>query len=391
MNPADKYEHPQPIMYADVDSLVIETKGNHAGAFLIKNTGGGVLAGRILSRCAGLTFEPAEFEGNNQEINYTFDAQAAGLGIGDAVSTRFFITTNGGEKEIPVSAKLTKMSITTPEGHTIANIRDFYEYAPKYPAQARRLFTSGEFYMLLLASGYEYPEVYESLHKDANRERAMDNFFILSGLKNRTGLSILSPCQIEFSQKPHENDMLFGSIKVAKTDGGYVSVPVTKNSAADWLTLSAGNLTTADFDENNTASINFNIDPTRIKTDFTRELVQIGDDTTEIIYRRQPLLSLKLNRETYRYADKGTIEVINNTGSNMQVAVFCPENYIRFAARSFPIGQIGEIPFDIKLSTFINAQMLFRKLPFMHTLIEVRAKIPGNEYKKTLPITVGEW
>jgi hypothetical protein len=75
----------------------------------------------------------------------------------------------------------------------------------------------------------------------------------------------------------------------------------------------------------------------------------------------------------------------------MQVSAFCPESYVRFSARSFPVGARGEIPFEVKLSTFLNAQMLFRKLPYMQTTIELKAKIPGKEYKKTLEITVGEW
>ncbi|MCL1884844.1 MAG: DUF5717 family protein [Defluviitaleaceae bacterium] len=388
----DKYESPLPILSVDTDILSIETTDVQKGKISIKNSGGGVLKGNILSRCKGLTFEPSEFEGN-AEISYTFNSAVAGLGIGEEIESHFYITSNGGEEEIVVYAKLTKMSISTAEGHVIANIRDFYEYSLSHPTQARRLFIDSEFYMLLLASGYEFMEVYESLHKDANRERAMDNFFILSGLKGKTELSIYdeseTPGRIEYSRSPDRQDVINGSFLVKKSDKGYVEAAL--NVEAEWLTLSSGKLTAADFDEENIATVGFKIEPKKITSTLVREQINVGESEIEIIYRRLPPLVLRLNRDTYRYADKGSIEIINNTGANMQVSVFCPENYIRFSARSFPIGARGEIPFEIKLSAFMNAQMLFRKLPYMKTVIELIAKTPGKEYKKTLPIVVGEW
>ena len=410
-----RYENPLPVLETDTDVLSLETKDTSTGEFKIKNTGGGVLKGRVLSRCAGLTFTPTEWEGNTQTITYTWNAAASGIGIGQTLNARFFISSNGGEKEIPVNAKLTKMSITTAEGHTVANIRDFYEYALQHPAQARRMFTDSEFYMLLLATGYQYMEVYESLHKDANRERAMDNFFVLSGLKSRTNLEIkthdisggsASPplrqakpaSAIEFSQKPEDKEMLYGNFLVQKTDHGYVEAPVILKEEASWLTLSSGKLAASDFNETHAATVNFSIDPTQIKKSYAREQVVIGTEAAtdgsnvvEIVYRRTPALILRLNRGAYRYEDRGIIEVINNTGKNMQVETFCPENYIRFTARSFAVGAYGEIPFEVKLSAFMSAQLFFRKLPYMNTVIEIKAKIPGQEYKKNLPITVGEW
>ncbi|MCL2840543.1 MAG: DUF5717 family protein [Defluviitaleaceae bacterium] len=392
-----RYESPLPVLSVDIDALSLETKDSISGTFRIKNTGGGVLKGQIFSRCTGLVFEPAEWEGNTQTIKYTWNASAAGIGIGQTLDALYYISSNGGEKEIPVSAKLTKMSITTAEGYTVANIQDFYAYALKHPAQARRMFTDSEFYMLLLATGYPYMEVYESLHKDANRERAMDNFFVLSGLKHRTNLEIQSH-QLEFSQKPEVRDMLYGNFLVQKNDGGYVEAPILIKDEAPWLTLSSGKLAASDFNETHAATINFSIDPTQIRKSYAREQVVIGTDAAEdgsnvleIVYRRVPPLIVRLNRAAYRYEDKGVIEVINNTGKNMQIETFCPESYIRFTARSFVVGAVGEIPFDVKLSAFMSAQLFFRKLPYMKTSIEIKAKIPAQEFKKNLPIIVGEW
>jgi hypothetical protein len=374
-----------------MDMLFIETKDSNAGQIHIKNTGGGLLKGRLLSRVSGLSFEPCEWEGNSQTVDYTFDAAAAKMGIGETLDSRFFIVSNGGEKEVPFSAKLTKVAITAPDGSSIANIRDFYEYALAFPAQARRIFVDSEFFVLLMSLGYKYMEVYESLHRDANRERAMDNFFILSGLKKKTTVEIVGDKVIEFSGPPNVSDMLFGSFRVQKSDAGYVDVPLVLPDSAGWLTLSSAKLATGDFDENNIATVNFTVDPTLIKTAFAGGSVTVGEDSVEIVYRRLPNVTFRLNRDAYKYTDRGIIEVVNNTGANMQIGVFCKENYIRFAARSFPVGERGEIPFEIKLSAFMSAQMLFRKLPLMYTSIEINAKIPGQEFKKNLPVTVGEF
>ncbi|MCL2455930.1 MAG: DUF5717 family protein [Defluviitaleaceae bacterium] len=484
------YEFPLPKLSVDIESLEIETKSLHNGNFSVKNVGGGVLKGKIISRCAGLFFEPDEFEGATK-INFSFNAATAGLGIGEAIRSKFFVTSNGGEKEIPVSAKLIKMSLTAPDGQIIANIRDFFEYSKKNPSQARRLFIDSEFYMLLLATGYEFMEVYESLHKDANRERATDNFFVLSGLKKQTEMEIFFPSNetsesenrdetaefsdfsnqpppknetanekiLEFVQMPGDSRKIYGEFKIKKSDGGYVDAPLIFD--APWLKLSSGKLSSADFDEENIATVDFTIDPRAVrraveisrkknhatsceknistqnekfaardveisheknhttrdeknistqnekfaahddddffssqKNIFVREKIFIGAEkkiSLEIIYRRLPPLVVKLSRDAYRYADKGFIEIFNNTGMNMKIDVFCPENYIRFSARSYPVGARGEISFDVKLSTFLNAQMLFRKLPYMRTIIELKAKIPGQEIKKTLPIIIGEW
>ena len=430
-----KFESPLPILATDTNALSIETGDICKGQISIKNAGGGVLRGRVISRVRGLVFSPVEFEGNT-EISYTFDGAAAKLGVGETLASRFFISTNGGEKEIPFSAKLIKMSILTPEGVRIANIRDFFEYSAKYHAQARRLFVDNEFYMLLRAGKYDFMEVYETLHKDANRERAMDNFFILSRIKERTvlvGISAKtqgagksetiaeSPAEVqsqptwhntarlEFSRHPGQNDKIHGSFQVQKSDGGYLEAPLTLAGNAPWLQLSSGKLTTADFNQQNTATINFTIDPKKIEDILAHEKIIVGETIhaapraatfdasvpktihAEVIFHRLPHVAMKLNREAYRYADHGVIEITNNTGENAAISVFCKDNYVRFAEQSHTIGARGEIPFEIKLSAFMSAQMLFRKVPYMNTVIEIKTQVAGREYKKVLPITVGEW
>jgi len=389
----DRFDTPLPSLNVDTNEILIETKDNQVGSLSVKNAGGGILKGKILSRLPGLVFTPSQWEGNKQTINYTFNAQEASLATGQGISSHVYISSNGGEVKIPVRARLTKMSITTVQGTTIANLQDFYNYAQDHPDQARRIFVDSEFYMLLLAIGYEYMEVYESLHKDSNRERSIDNFFVLSGLKNKTHISI-NNTRLEFIQKSYDTQIMQGNITVKKSDNGYAETPITVQNNAFWLNCPAIRLMSNDFDKNLTATVDFSIDPRKISGSYVRDLITIGvepQNTVEITYRRLPPISLRLNRASLRYDDRGILQVTNNTGEDIRVEVFCTESYVRFSARSYLVGAYGEIPFEIKLSAFLSAQLFFRKLPFMKTSIEVKTTAPGLTYKKSIPLTVGEW
>ncbi|MCL2605018.1 MAG: DUF5717 family protein [Defluviitaleaceae bacterium] len=382
-------EQPLPVLDISAETLQIETKDSAAGELAIKNIGGGLLKGFITARSNAFTFTPDTWEGNNQVVAYTFNPSRTGIPPGQAFHTKIYVCSNGGEAEIPTTVKLTKMAITTREGQTIANIEDFYQYSITNPLQAQRIFTDSEFYMLLMTVGYPYMEVYENLHKDANRERAMDNFFILSGLKEKTTLTL--PNKSFVFDCPGDSGRIYGQIVAEKSDRGYCEAQIVPETAPSWLTLSANRLISSDFDAENRARVNFTIDPMRILPRYARERVFIENSAAEIVFRRPLPLTARLNRETYRYDDKGTIEILNHTGGDIAVEVFCPDNYVRFAARTYSVGKHYEIPFTVKLSAFMNAGRLFRKTPFMRTVIEVKGRKPGEEYRVKLPITVGEW
>ena len=394
----DFLEYPLPSLSVDTDFLLIETKDRHEGKINIKNTGGSLLSGKIFSKTGSLVFEPDSWEGNDVSVSYRFVPDAAeGWKPGDEFETCAIISSNGGEKKIPVSIRLTQMAIATKEGVTVANVRDFYEYALRYPAQARRIFTDGEFYMLLLATGYEYMEIYEMLHKDLNRERSMDNFFILSGLKNKTGLS-LPKKTVEFARKPYDNAMVYGNFLAQKTDAGYFEAPVFAANNSEWLKLSSERIISSDFNEANAAMVKFTIDPLRIHGRYASETVYIGngpsrenDNAVEIVFKRLDPLVMRLNREAFRFEDRGMVEVVNNTGTDLLVELFCKDTFVRFPARKFHVGERNGIPFEIKLSAFMAAQLLFRKLPFIRTAIEVRTSYRDVSVRRELPLSVGEW
>ena len=388
-----RYENPNPILTVSLQSLLIETKDSHSGSFSIKNSGGGELYGHIYSRLQGLSFTPNEWSGNSLKVDYLWDASKAAVKAGESINGCFYVTSNGGEAVIPVSAKHTRMSIATPSGKVIANVKDFYEYSLASESGARRMFTDSEFYMLLLATGYPYLEVYENLHKDANRERAMDNFFILSGLKKKTEIFVKEK-KLLFSS--NNDETITGKFHVLKSDTGYAQTDIKTVGGASWLVLSTGRLVSHDFGETLAATASFIIEPKRIPMDFSREEIFVGQEpltdksnVLEVIYRRKNSVKAKLSRDTYKFDDTGLLIVTNNTGNTLTVEPFCTENYIRFGAKKFVVDEYAEIPFEVKLSAFLNAQIYFRKIAFLKAVIEIKYGLPGAIQKKSLPVVVG--
>jgi len=374
----------------DTKSISIQAAIHHEDSFTIRNTGGGLLSGHILSRNRGLVFTPSQWSGNTQTITYSFSPDNAGLTPG-ITNTTAYICSNGGEIALPISINSAAMTIPTAEGPAIATISDFYDYALVYPAAARRMFTSSEFYMLLLSTGYKYMDVYENLHKDVNRERAMDNFFILSGLKSKTHL-MLEKQQIHLVL---QTDKIYERFQVQKSNSGYADAPIATLGGAPWLALSTGRLASSDYN-NNLATVDFSIDPQLLSGMFAREHIVVGptpdtNNILEITVRRAAPLSIRLNREGFRYEDRGSIEIENNTGANIKVEVYCRDRYIRFYANTHMASAVHSIPFEIRPSAFASAQRLFSRLPYISTYIDVRAHAPGQVFHKRLHLNIGEW
>ena len=382
------YDHPLPAPELDIPSLSIDAN-NPQGSFTIKNTGGGQLTGYIISRQRGLVFTPSHFEGNVQSIAYNLSGDIF-KNTNRKIETLAYICTNGGEIMLSISINPSPMTIPTEEGFQIANIGDFYSYAQAHPQTVRRLFTSGEFYMLLLSTGYPYMEVYENLHKDVNRERAMDNFFILSGLKGKTNLA-LETQSLNIIVKPSAAAHAFFYVK--KSDNGYADAPITVMDGAPWLKLSNTRLAPSDF-EDNRAKVGLNIDPALMGRSFVRERILIGSEAASILtltVTKAAPLNLRLNREGYRYEDRGSIEIENNTGANIKVEVYCRDRYIRFYANTHMASAVHSIPFEIRPSAFVSTRRLFSRLPYISTYIDLRARCPGQEFKRRLYLTIGEW
>ena len=386
-----RFEQPIPVPKININEISFTAKDEYAGEFNIKNTSSGTLSGRIICHSLAFSFSPNKWTGNNQKITYKFTPDKAKIKPGQTYETDILIHTNGGEIRLPVYVRLAKLTITTSEGNNISNIDDFYLYAQDHPASARRLFTDSEFYMFLLSQSWEYIDIYDSLHKDANRERALDNFFILAQKKRVTDLYLIDKI-IEFTRKPDDNDMIYSNFTIKKSDSGYFEAPITALGGMSWLTLSASRIISSDFNKDNTAIINFTIDPTHIKTKYVRERILIGTNILEVIYKKSKPIIAKLINENIRFEDKGKISIINNTGQLVKIEFICGDNFIKFQSKNIILETVyQEALFEVKLSPFTSARLMFSRQPYIRTYIILRATAPGWAMDLKLPVIVGEW
>jgi hypothetical protein len=138
------------------------------------------------------------------------------------------------------------------------------------------------------------------------------------------------------------------------------------------------------------AMVKFSIDPAKIEGRFAKESVMVGADAVDVVFKRSNPLSIRLDREAYRFDDSGVIHITNHTGGELGVDVFCQDSYIRFAAKMYMVGEAYEIPFEVKMSAFMTAQLLFRKLPFLRTTIEIKTLYRDTFIKKQLPLVIGK-
>jgi hypothetical protein len=124
---------------------------------------------------------------------------------------------------------------------------------------------------------------------------------------------------------------------------------------------------------------------------YARELIRVGSEAFEVVFKRPQPLFVSLAREGYRFRDEGALIVENQSGMDCVLEVFCKEGFVRFAERHYVVNGNMEIPFSIRMSALQSAQLLFRKQPGAGAVIEVKAVMGETVYKKNLCLTAGEW
>jgi len=385
MDVSELFEYPLPELSTDIDRIEVETSGSIEGSFTVKNTGGGELKGKILSNSNMVKFTPAEFSSKKTAIFYTIDVSV--LQPGDIIRTSAVIMSNGGEKIIPVVFKMLPFCIET-EGDTeesakITCLEDFCGYANKHSESAMRMFVSADFSHWLTATAYPHMAAYEALSRDTNRKRGMDNFLILNKLKKQ---AVITPVEkdIFVTVNPYKSEAEAGGITFARSSWGYGEISIKKEKGVKWLTLDKEKLTTEDFDESDTATIGYLIEPRFLTEKTDCEFIIAGENGRIPVYvKSRPPLSAATQKESYLQNEKGHVLITNNTGKDLLVEIAVSENYLRFEGARYFVGAFAKIPFDVKTAGF---QYSFKRRPALTAEITVSA--PEYAYKKKLDVQV---
>ena len=387
----DTLEYPLPVLSVSTKELTIESNSLEK-TFTVRNTGGGKLNGYVVSPNNAIYFVPNSWQENRVDISCKVRNNLQ-LKPGEVHSFSATIVSNGGSFVVPITIRLKKAALTTKDGVIIANIKDFYEYWQKSPKNALNIFASEKFAALLDAINFAYIDAYNLLVKEENPQRALDNFFILTGIKKQTTLIIP---QKEMEHKSIDNAMIYGHFTLQKSDSGYLEGDFSLKHRAAWLALSKYHFNSTDFDSNNTAVIQYSVDPLLIKKRYEREQVAITtcaeQEIISIVFKRTMPLSVRINKEAYSFSDEGEIFLQNNSAEPLIVQLFCKDAFVRFWQLDYKLPKGGQIavPFTIKLPTLQSAQMLFRRVPYLCTNLEISFMHKGKKIEKILPITAGE-
>ena len=386
MDLMQQFEYPLPHLKVNTDKLAVEVSGPYQGTLQISNEGGSTLEGALLSNSPFLWFPSQYFSGNKLTLEY--EIQLDVYKPGDILYSSIVVMSNGGEKVIPVVVKIIPPAIVTKEEFVIADLKDFMAYAKRYANQARQLFTTQEFMMWLLSINYEYMDIYDDLARDPNKERALENFFILSKLKNKVTL-FTDMNRMECIVNPHSTDPVEMKLEVKKMGWGYVEEEI-KTQGAPWLSAPEV-LKTADFDSNDTAQIPCVFYPERCLKVNTQGKITIGSLSVKVRMHKKQEIELALSKEFCAFQDTAELLVTNNTGTDASVEITPKDSYVRFEGKRYFVGEYLSIPFSVKVPTIQTVQMSIKKQPVLTTEISIAVSCAGQIVRKTLPITIGEF
>jgi hypothetical protein len=386
-----RLEYPQPKLKLDIKSIEIETAGGYEGSFTVANAGGAELEGEIFLDSKGVVFYPSQFRGNLTEITYTLNLDS--YKPGDVLQRDALVTSNGGETVIPITIRIIPPEIRTKEGHGISSLEDFYEYAEQSPVAARQLFNQWEFADWLSGQGYGHMELYEKFVTDPNKERAVDNFLAINGIK---GKSAVKPERrtVTVYVAPGQTEQAVGEIWYKRLSPGYAEVRLAAEAGASWLSLGKDRVLSSDFDADGRAKAVFAVNPSELDAETGINAAYVSAETESGVIGGTYVLAVvrrhfkaELDRERYLTDGSGLIKISNNTGSDLMLEIFSADKHIKLTGRKYLVGAYAEIPFMITFSGFETA---FRRLPPYTAEVTVRTAAAGKGFwQQVLKIRIG--
>lgn len=382
----EQFEKPLPMINRDNKKIYIETSGNCEGSFLIKNDGGSIISGKVMSNSRFISFEPENFHGNDSKINFYIDLEL--YKPGDVFKSNVVILSNGGEHTMEFHIKVTPYALETKEGIKITSLKEFYRYAKEYPIQARMLFSNHEFMMWLYTSGYEYMDLYEKFLLDTNKERALDNFLIMNKLKKKADIEFMDK-SISIDIPTFQTNSVKGVIPVKRIGLGYIEKNI-KHSAS-WLNIEQDKISSLDFDSDNIAYIPYSIEPIQLKNNANFDKVTIGEKSICFKAIKTEYLKITFDREFLGFKDSGNLIIKNNSGNKVPVNIYTKDNFIKFEGTKYYIDDFARIPFYVDVPVMLTARLSISKQPSLESELYIESVFNEKIFTKTIKIVIGSF
>lgn len=389
MNLNEFLEQPLPIIKIDTEKIAINMNDKTEGYISIKNIGGGLLCGQIISNTECILLEQDSFCSNDINIKYSLASSV--YSNGEFIKSSISIVSNGGEINIPLYITISNFEFLNCGEEKIYDIKEFYHYYLKNYLEAIRIFYSYDFMIWLKRINFKHIDVVEEILQDANKQRAIDNFFILCKLKEKASLKIL---QTSFKYKYTKNDenmFIEGYIPLKLIGNGYFEETIIKPFNSDFIKLDMEKITNKDFDEDNNLNLKFIIDKSKVNNYFERKKLLFDKAKENVIIELSEKLPVEtiLERQYFNTTDNGVLKVINNTNKELIIEIIPKDTFVIFSSKKYLIEKFQNINFNIKLSGFLKAQMDFTKKPNLESEILIKVILDDEIYKFEKTIYVG--
>ncbi len=392
MDLIEQLEYPLPILQTDAEKLVVETTTHgHTGFLKIQNAGGGELQGEITSNNPAITLDKKSFLGNFNEIKYKIQVDTF-YSIGDEINSSIVVSSNGGEKTIPVLIRIIPYAIYAEDGLKISTLEDFYKYSKtsRSPANVKRLFASSEFEKWLFNSGFNHMEIYREFIKDENPDRALENFFIFCKLKKKVEL-ITEFSEVNFEISPNISEMLNGQLEVRKKGWGYFYEEVYSQKNSDWLEIIPKRINSGSFTGKDFALVLYKINTALVIGQSVSDKIFVGGKPAlKINVKKKDIIEVFISKQHYVFNETGIIKIVNNSGKKLVVNIEASESFIKLSKKQEMVRDFWEIPFTLIKQPFLAAQMAIKKQPEALGDIIVSTAINGKQIEKTFLISAGD-
>ncbi len=175
---------------------------------------------------------------------------------GDLIKGNFTLVTNSGELEVPFLFRV-EMIESVRVLSTLKSMDDFVELAKKDMELALRLMEYRDFTEAPLFKDLRIRTIYEGLRGHGNRQNALEEFFLATGVKEPIELTLSTAKKIYDKPKDIVND----KVVLRKNTWGYLYMEVRADG--DFIEIPKKVITQADFEEDR-LDLRFRIHPERM-------------------------------------------------------------------------------------------------------------------------------
>ncbi|MCL1997012.1 MAG: DUF5717 family protein [Defluviitaleaceae bacterium] len=395
MNVLDYFENELPIISVNHNgvseqrettiNLQSSPTEERVGKIIIENIGAGTLKGSIYSNST-VVFDVPHFNGNNIETRYSLNLP---LNAPKEICTNVTIASNGGEHTIKFIINVLPPVLFT-EGFSINDMDSFYKLWVQNPSFAKKIFMKHDFYLWLHTINYEYIDIYEQFRNDVNKERGINNFFVLNKLKNPTTTSLYEE-KIQMALDPFKIEPCTGKVRVRRHGEGFTDETLKCN--VPWVIFRKSSVTTADFKQSNEIEIDYEIDRKLINKRVQYGTISLETGTGEVQIKAQVLnlVDIRLNKNYAGIKDDLFLYIKNNTKEPLRIEIAPRDNFVKFDKNLYIIKTEEAIPFGLRLSTLQTAQKSIRKQPVFQSFIRVKSHYRDKKFFQDIELLVGDF